>query len=284
MAFNHMSVKRSPRTAEPPRRARRQQQHYWHLVKTVLQEKMGLAVGRYPYYGTREAHLAHVLSVHRPTVCLDVGGHHGEFGGELRAIGYAGRIVSFEPASSAYSLLAQRARKDNCWGARQLALGSSPGVEELHIFASTDFNSFRAMTDAGRERTSAKGSEQVVVERLDTLWPSIVGPDDRAFLKVDTQGSDIEVLRGAGERMSQVTILQVEAAVNRPLYDGSPDVPEVIEFARSCGMGLSGVFPVASSEDGTELVEVDCLFVRAHRYGVNAEDAETSTPAGGRFD
>lgn len=242
-------------------RAGKVAQPYKRRVQAALR-RVGLAIGRYPYYGTRSAQLAHVLNVNQITVCLDVGAHHGEFGSELRSIGYSGRIVSFEPASAAYAVLARQTRRDPRWQARQLALGSSARIDELNLCRSTVFNSIHPLTDAGLDRTTPIGVEPVAVERLDKMWHQIVRSDDRIFLKIDTQGSDIEVLTGSDEMISQVAMLQMEAAVNEPLYDGAANLATVIDAARSHGFQLSGIFPVAADKCGTRLVEVDCLFVR----------------------
>ena len=49
------------------------------------------------------------------TLVLDVGANIGQYGSELRSIGYEGQIISFEPTSDAYTKLAALSKKDKKW-------------------------------------------------------------------------------------------------------------------------------------------------------------------------
>jgi hypothetical protein len=83
---------------------------------------------------------------------------------------------------------------------------------------------------------------------------------ERVLLKVDAQGADLDVLRGAQRIMPMVWAVQVEAAM-RGLYRGQPTFEEVLGFLRSAGFTPSGVFPVGRARD-LGLVDVDMVAVR----------------------
>ena len=63
---------------------------------------------------------------------IDVGANIGQFGESLRADGYRGRIVSFEPTQSAFEILARRAAADGNWQAHHCGLGAASGTATLH--------------------------------------------------------------------------------------------------------------------------------------------------------
>jgi FkbM family methyltransferase len=64
---------------------------------------------------------------------IDVGANSGQYAGGLRAAGYRGRIVSFEPLSEPYGQLAAASSKDADWDCRQLALGRRPGTTTINV-------------------------------------------------------------------------------------------------------------------------------------------------------
>ena len=86
------------------------------------------------------------------------------------------------------------------------------------------------------------------------------GPQ-RLFLKLDTQGYDLEVLRGATATLSRVVALQSEISFV-PIYAGMPSWRESIQRIGELGFAVTGIFAV-SRDASLRLVEADCVFVRA---------------------
>jgi hypothetical protein len=80
------------------------------------------------------------------------------------------------------------------------------------------------------------------------------------YLKLDTQGYDLEVLKGAAGSLGSVQALQIEAAV-QPLYRDMPDYRTMLAELEARGFALSAMFPV-SHDARLRLIEFDCLFVR----------------------
>ena len=65
----------------------------------------------------------------------------------------------------------------------------------------------------------------------------------RCFLKSDTQGFDLHVLRGAGELLQSVKMLQLEMSVAR-IYEASTKMPEMLQFLEECGFAPVALFPI----------------------------------------
>lgn len=96
--------------------------------------------------------------------------------------------------------------------------------------------------------------------RLDDLvaergWPL---PD---FMKLDTQGSELDILRGAPRCLAAARGLQVECAVRR-YNEGAPLLPEVLAFAQAQGFRVYD-FVQMHFNPASEVSQVDILFVRA---------------------
>src|SRR5215471_3218540 len=64
---------------------------------------------------------------------FDVGANIGQYGAEMRSLGYRGRIVSFEPLSREFEVLRKRAENDALWKVDNRALGDCEGTAEIHV-------------------------------------------------------------------------------------------------------------------------------------------------------
>jgi FkbM family methyltransferase len=234
----------------------------------------------YPPGLTVETHLRTLLPLVGVDCVLDVGAHRGEFGTLVRGSGYAGRIVSFEPSSENAEYLAHRAAGDRDWLVRREALGRENGQLALNLTARTPFSSFREPLAEAMESfpgAAVQAQEEVTVRRLDdVIEDCLPRPDSRVFLKLDTQGWDLEVLAGATRSMAAVVCLQSEISV-RPIYRGMPRYLEALQVMEAMGFELTGLFPVARDAE-LRIVELDCVMVRSGAVNRHAQIAEPSSP------
>ena len=199
-------------------------------------------------------------------VVLDVGAGSGDFGRLLRRNGYAGRIASFEPVSDSFDGLRRHSDADDRWEAFRLALGSQDGAAEINVTQLRVFSSFLDRSsysvEEHGEASAAVKTETVPVRRLDGVAESAFGgvSEPRAYLKMDTQGWDLEVLEGASGCLGRVVAFQSEVSV-RPNYRGMPSMTESLERFERLGFGISGLFPVVL-DSNLEVEEFDCVAVR----------------------
>ena len=89
------------------------------------------------------------------------------------------------------------------------------------------------------------------------LTDELPGP---RLLKIDVQGFELEVLRGAGESLVLVDQVFVECSFVE-LYDGQALADEVVCYLRDAGLRLVGVYGVVTSANGSSL-QADFLFQR----------------------
>lgn len=199
-------------------------------------------------------------------VVLDVGAQAGDFGQWLRHNGYTGRIASFEPVSDSFDELRQRSAADRRWDAFMLALGSHDGIADINVAEMRVFSSFLDRTAYSMEEfgeTSAVvQTERVPVRRLDGMVETAFGDvqEPRVYLKIDTQGWDLEVLAGASGCLDRIPAFQSEVSM-RPIYEGMPTLSESLACFEDLGYGISGLFPV-NLDSNLEVVEFDCVAVR----------------------
>jgi FkbM family methyltransferase len=239
-------------------------------IKRTMQRgfhTFGLHLGKYPPVDSLAHHLK-TLFAHLGVNCLfDVGAHEGEYYRFVRELGYQGKIVSFEPVKSTFRTMVNGVHGDHDWQALNIALGRTEVAQTIHLYQGTVFNSFLLSNQYANERfgemTHEVGSETVSVRRLDAIFPDCVRgvEQPRVFLKMDTQGWDLEVLEGATGCLDQIVAIQTELAV-KPTYQGMPTLPEALVRLNGLGFELTGMFPVARDLDNLRVVEFDCVLRR----------------------
>jgi FkbM family methyltransferase len=197
-------------------------------------------------------------------VVIDVGANEGQFAQQLRSF-YRGEIYSFEPVSSVFEKLAEAASADPKWHVYKLALGSQEATQTINVSDSTVFSSLLKTNNYCVQRfgDSSRGRKEEVVsiKRLDELLETIA-PDienKRVFLKMDTQGFDMEVFKGLGNKLKHVIALQSEVSLIS-IYEGMPHWIESISTYEKAGFGVVGLFPV--TRDSGRIIEYDCLLAR----------------------
>ena len=212
-----------------------------------------------------DMHLSWVLDALDVTCVLDVGANTGQFGRRLRAAGYPGRIVSFEPVAAIADQLRLATREDPDWWVRQVATGAEDASAEINVVPGT-MSSLLPASAFGRkwsDRLGESHTETIAVHRLDGLLDEVTAGLDspRLFLKMDTQGFDLPTLTGLGDRIDEVVGLQSELAAV-PIYDGMTRYTEQLTAYEAHGFELSGLFPVTHDAPTLRIIEFDAVMVR----------------------
>jgi FkbM family methyltransferase len=244
-----------------------------HMLPTIKRiqrvvNAAGLDVVRYPpgdWVAARYT-LSNILTKLDIDCVLDVGGNEGQFGCQLRDLGYRGHIISFEPVRAMFEVLSECAEKRGSWKSFNYALGRAEGKAEIHVAAGDTFSSFlqpRADSLARFPENRVVRSEEVAVHRLDSVLDRCLEGirKPRIYLKIDTQGFDLEVLAGASGIIDRILALQTEISF-RPIYDASPSYVSSLDACQSLGFQVVDFIPVTRDSDGLCAVEMDCVMAR----------------------
>jgi len=197
------------------------------------------------------------------TLVLDVGANDGHSGKQLRSLDYAGRIVSFEPVPSAFARLEEAAKGDPAWEIRQSAVGDLEGQIEINASDVDQTSSILPVQSLSGQ--IAPGSTRVKpisvpITRVDRVLAEFAKPDDRVFLKTDTQGYDVHVLRGAGDAIARVSLIRTEV-IAIPLYAGQPAIHDVVAFASDAGFDFAGLIDCEFDPGSAKLLWGDAMFI-----------------------
>jgi FkbM family methyltransferase len=215
-----------------------------------------------------EEHVAWLLRRLDVNVVLDVGANRGQFARRLRRDGYTGRIVSFEPVPRIAEKLEQFSADDPDWQVLRHAVGDRDETREMNVGVGQGrLSSLLPATDFGRSwssRIDAEAPVSVSVRRLDGLFDEAVAgvKHPRVYLKLDTQGYDLQAFAGAGDRVADLVAMQSELSLV-PLYDGMPHLTEQLATYEAAGFQVTGMFPVIVDRQTMRVIEFDAVMVRA---------------------
>ncbi len=211
-------------------------------------------------------HVAWLLRHYRVNCVFDVGANTGQYAKQLRRAGYSGRIASFEPVPDTAETLRQAAADDPDWFVYPYALGREDTTTSMNVVYGT-MSSLLDPSEFGStryKRFKNTRTQEIEVRRLDGLMDEILDGLDkpRPYLKLDTQGYDLEAFAGLGGRAKELVGMQSEVALMQ-IYEGMPRMQEAIDTYEAAGFEITGMFPVTREEATGRVLEFDCVLARA---------------------
>ncbi len=215
------------------------------------------------HHPTLESHLKALLTQLDIDSVIDVGANNGQYGIMLRKLGFKGEIHSFEPVTISFNRLQKEAEKDKKWHIYHCALGHENTSISINISQASEFASLLPATSYAKKIYDKKiplsETEQIQVKTLDDIFgQNKCFLEKRIFLKMDTQGYDLNVIKGGKLVVEQALALQSEISII-PLYKGMPDYLESLAVFNKSGFKLSGIYPVSRDPNNSILIELDCI-------------------------
>lgn len=212
-----------------------------------------------------DVHLSALFKKYMIDCVIDVGANAGQYGKLLRGLGYQGWIVSFEPVKTIFEKLEFHAENDDKWLCYNFALGEKVEDKQINIYSSTVFSSFLVANDYAKGIWSSLNkvtSQMVSVVKLESIFPEIKERTcaDNFYLKLDTQGYDLKVFRGAIGVLNNFFAMQAELSLIH-VYNDMEDPYETIKEFNSNGFFVSGMFPI-NRDESLAVIEFDTVFVK----------------------
>lgn len=239
------------------------------MLKTIVKRAIrgaGFEVSRYSPSRSEDVRFLSALEHHRINLVFDVGANDGQFARQLRESGYRGRIISFEPTTAAWEKLKKASENDPLWeAAPRCAIGAEDGEIEFHISANSVSSSALPMLDShlkAAPESAYVGTERLPLRRLDAVGAEYVKADSVLFIKIDTQGYEQQVLKGATELLKTAAGAQLELSLV-PLYEGQVLYDEIIASLKALGFELWDFTPAFVDSKSGRILQGDGTFFRA---------------------
>ena len=194
---------------------------------------------------------------------LDVGANTGQYAKNIRAFGYTGRIVSFEPLSSVFTVLKKNAQRDPLWKVVNIALGEANDNRTINIAGNSRSSSLLPMLPIHLKyspHTKYIGKERAKMRTLDSIIGKYIRPNEKIFLKVDTQGYEKRVVDGAINSLNKIIGMQLELSLVS-LYEGESLLKDMLDFISEKGYNLVSLEPGFTIKTG-QLFQVEAIFFR----------------------
>ena len=199
-------------------------------------------------------------------IVFDIGANAGEFAQQLRKdIGYKGKILSFEPLSSAFELLRENAKGDPNWEIFNFALGDAETKQEINIAGNSYSSSLLDMLPS-HERSAPEskyiGRELIEIKTLDSIFCDLCKPGNSVYLKIDAQGFESKILTGAEKSLAHIDTIQMEMSLV-PLYKDELLFNEMYKLMSERGFSLVALESGFADPVSGHLLQVDGIFRRS---------------------
>ena len=233
-------------------------------IKKIL-NSLGYDINKYPSLEKRR--LMKILELNDINKVIDVGANVGQYGKNLRRLGYKGVIKSFEPVTNSYNKLYKSTISDKNWDCYKIALGNNDSVSVINISGQSPSSSILKMNKLMVSTdTSLKymESEKIEVKKLDSILYKEINfaLHDNLFIKIDTQGYEQQVLEGATISLDYIRGIQIEMSLVE-LYEGEALINSLIEYMYNKGFVLQGLENGFYNINTLQLYQVDGIFIKS---------------------
>jgi len=214
---------------------------------------------------TRAGKIALTLKAHGIDTVIDIGANKGQTHDSLREGGFAGDIISVEPLPALQDDLQAKAAKDPRWRVLPpLALGDNNGECTLNVSHASDMSSLLPSSGALMQAlpdTKVVETVTVPMKTLDTLYEELSLEGKNVFIKMDTQGYEMAILKHAPETLKKAKGLQLEMSLFK-LYEGETLFDDIIAFLKGAGFTPHILVETTFSRRLNRQLQVDGVFFR----------------------
>jgi FkbM family methyltransferase len=234
------------------------------IIKSIA-KFLGLLIVKDRPSNSPQKQLSTVLKLLKIDVVFDIGANEGQFAKEIREHGYCGKIISFEPLTSARKTLLTFASRDPSWQVHeQSAIGDQDGEIEIHIAGNSVSSSVLSMLESHSSAAAGSayvGSERVPIFKLDSITNRYLDKNSNFFIKIDTQGYEWQVLDGANETLKRAQGALCELSLV-PLYHKQRLWRDIVDRFDQQGFMLWALQRGFTNPKTGQSLQVDGIFLR----------------------
>ena len=192
---------------------------------------------------------------------IDIGANVGQFGLDMRRYGFKGQIISFEPVKDTYEVLSRTIKKDISWKSFNLGLGAKESEQTINVSGNDGLSS--SLLSMGKvhlnnfPESATVSTQKIAVSTIDKQLSNLGIDPRRTLIKLDVQGYESEVLKGAAKSLSKIPLCFLEVSIV-PLYEGEITLLPILNLLSESGHEVIDIFRGIKAKNG-QLLQVDIL-------------------------
>jgi FkbM family methyltransferase len=237
------------------------------IVPMLFQPKALGALTTWPVFSITSYEMLSELLRHnvKPDSIIDVGANIGQFTVAAAKTYPNAHIYSFEPLPDCAVRLRRNVRRLHNVFVYGLALGAEEGRCTMHVNSYTLSSSLLPLAGAHQQAfpyATEVGLADVAISTLDKLFEGIdlLRP---VLLKIDVQGYEANVLRGAANLLKRIDHAVIEASL-KPMYEGETLFEGLEALMREFGFRFECSVGSLKEPATGEILQIDALFHRIH--------------------
>lgn len=202
------------------------------------------------------------LEEYKINTLFDVGANVGEFSKLLKQILPNSKIFCFEPIKDCQLELNKLKEKYSDIEIFNFGIGETE--KEINLYKNK-FNPSSSILKLNKLHTEAfpytseYSEEKIKIISLDSIFAKL-NIKKNILLKIDVQGFELEVLKGAKESLSQIKLIIVELSTE-VLYENQPLFNEVYKYLTDRAFKYCGNYDQMVDPRNGKILQVDAIFV-----------------------
>ena len=198
---------------------------------------------------------------------IDVGANNGQFAEEIFKNGFNGYVLSFEPLKIEHSNLLDKKfeMKEYNWEiAERCGLGASEKKLDINISGMRQSSSILDISEIHTNlypKSINIGKEEIDIFPLDKYYNKIINMKKNILIKIDTQGYELEILKGAKKTLEYVDAVYAEVSLVK-LYKSQPLFDEIFDFIKKFGFSVWSVDRAVGNKNTGQTYQLDVLFIK----------------------
>ena len=194
------------------------------------------------------------------TTIIDVGANSGQFTKVATHLYPQAQIHTFEPLPDLYSIIEKKFSSNPNINIYKIALGNEDGTI---LFNKNKFGHTSSILEINEENIHFTRKDNVLeqirvqIKKLDSIT-LFTDKTHLSLLKLDVQGYELEVLKGADQTLKAIDYIIIEANLEE-LYSSQPSFTVMNNYLQMKGFELMGMLDF-NLGNKNKYIEVDLLY------------------------